>query len=323
MFGRLKRVALDEIWGGETTEFKVWLAGNLDILNETVGLKLDPATDLATPTPSAVVAHDDAGRVVIIESQFGESDNQALGGLLMTLATVQADAAIWIVGKPQPEHLRTVEWLNRSSCGDFFLLQLEAVQIDSSQIAPMFYILAGPGEDAAPSPSLEDSPPPLEEAAPAPAMAASPGRFCLPDDLAGFWAGLTEKTHEKSDLLFRPLSDDFERLSAGSGRTGIHFQFVFGEGEADVRLHIANGSPALNHQIFRALSHQQEVIEEKFGGALEWTGDGEAETCWIRSPLDIGDLRDETGWDARQEEMAEAMERLEKALRTRVQGLEV
>jgi hypothetical protein len=322
MFGRLKRVALDEIWGGETTEFKVWLAENLDILNETVGLKLDPATDLSTPTPSTVIAHDEAGRVVIIESQFGESDNQALGGLLMTLATVQADAAIWIVGKPQPEHLRTVEWLNRSSHGDFFLLQLEAVQIDSSQIAPMFYILAGPGESAAPPPLLQDSAPPLEETAPAPAVPKGT-RFCPPADLAGFWAGLTEKTHEKSDLLFRPLSDDFERLSAGSGRTGIHFQFVFGGNEADVRLHIANGSPALNHQIFRALSHQQEVIEEKFGAALEWNGDEEAETCWIRVPLAIGDLSDEAAWDARQEEMASAMERLEKALRTRVQGLEV
>ena len=38
--GQLQRVALRDVWDNEANKFTPWLAENIDVLNETIGLSI-------------------------------------------------------------------------------------------------------------------------------------------------------------------------------------------------------------------------------------------------------------------------------------------
>ncbi len=110
----------------EAHDFTPWLAENLDLLADVLGLEdLDlEATEssidefrldvLATGT-------DGAGDqlAVVIENQYGRTDHDHLGKLITYAARAEAEAdrvlGVWIVERAHPAHLAAVEFLNRVS----------------------------------------------------------------------------------------------------------------------------------------------------------------------------------------------------------------
>ena len=131
MIGKIARVPLREVWKHEALDFTRWLEENIDVLNEVLDLSLtaaereQPAGDFNVD----LVAEDEAGDPVVIESQLGKSDHGHLGKVLTYLAAVGAKRAIWIVADPRPEHVGAISWLNESSSGFFYLLKVEAIKI--------------------------------------------------------------------------------------------------------------------------------------------------------------------------------------------------
>ena len=151
MVGRLEPVEnLRDVWAKEAKDFTTWLANNLDILSEQLGLGLTLLESEKSVGPFAadILATDKAGHVVI-ENQLERTDHDHLGKLITYLSNLDAKTAIWITSDPRPEHVRAIEYLNEVSPEDtkFYLVQIKAFKIGGSDPAPYFNVVAGPSNE--------------------------------------------------------------------------------------------------------------------------------------------------------------------------------
>ena len=95
--GRLQRVADPrEVWTLEAGDFTPWLAGNLDVLAEELGLVL---TTVATEVPVGsfyldIQAETDDGRTVIVENQLARTDHGHLGQLVVYASGLEAAVVV-------------------------------------------------------------------------------------------------------------------------------------------------------------------------------------------------------------------------------------
>ncbi len=121
MISKLERVKLREVWKNEASDFTRWLEENIDILNEVLDITLsNPEREQAAGSFSVdLVAEDQSGNTVIIENQLEKSDHDHLGKVITYLTAFDAKAAVWIVAKPRPEHVKAIAWLNEASSGSF------------------------------------------------------------------------------------------------------------------------------------------------------------------------------------------------------------
>ena len=148
--GTLERIRIREVWPGEESDFTPWLCQNIELINDAVGLELDP-DKLQRETPVGRYRLDIFGSsgddTVIIENQYGKTDHSHLGQLITYAATLEADVAVWICERPQPEHVQAINWLNESADTRFYLLKVELFTIDGSPPAPLLTVIVGPSED--------------------------------------------------------------------------------------------------------------------------------------------------------------------------------
>lgn len=149
-FGRLQKVAVSEGWGHEAKEFTPWLAENLDLLVEELGVRLsfvEREHDVGR-FHLDLLLEDSQGRVAIIENQFGWTNHDHLGKLLTYAAGTDAELVIWLAESFHEEHLAAVDWLNENSPPGvgFFAVELELLRIADSPLAPHFRVVSRPNE---------------------------------------------------------------------------------------------------------------------------------------------------------------------------------
>ena len=306
--GKLEHVPLRELWKHEERGFSAWLADNLQILADTLGLRLSDAQRSVTAGSFTVdlVAEDDAGRV-IIENQLEATDHDHLGKILTYLTNLDAKTAIWITKNPRPEHVRAVTWLNETTPDDisFYLVQIAAYRIADSQPAPLFTVIAGPSPEGK-------------------------GFGRQKKDMAErhvlrlkFWESLLSRAKEKGVLTHSsrsPVKNGW--IAAGAGKSGLSFNYViWKEDEGGVELYIDTGDATENKKIFDALYAKKDQIERAFGGPLNWERLDGKRASRIRETIRKGGLSSgETIWPSIQDEMIDAMRRLDKALRPQIKS---
>ena len=81
----IERVDIRAVWSNEATEFTPWLAGNLSILGEALGLDLQLESQEAPVGGYSldILARDVGnGHLVVVENQLGPTDHTHLGQLL-------------------------------------------------------------------------------------------------------------------------------------------------------------------------------------------------------------------------------------------------
>ena len=148
--GRLHPVAnARDVWTSEAGDFTPWLAENLDVLADELGLSL---TLIATEVPVGefrldIQAQTPDGRVVIVENQLERTDHGHLGQLLVYASGLEATAVVWVAPRFRDDHRRTLDWLNeRTDTGvDFFGVEVSVVQIgEVGPRAPVFEVVARP-----------------------------------------------------------------------------------------------------------------------------------------------------------------------------------
>ncbi len=310
MIGSLRRVDLRDVWSSEPQDFTPWLAENVDVLNSAIDLSLSiverehPAGDFSVD----LVAEDELGNPVIIENQLERSNHDHLGKLITYLTAIDAKAAIWIVSDPRPEHIRAISWLNESSSASFYLLKLEAVQIEDSPPAPLLTLIVGSSEAS-------------QEAG------ETRREFTERHILRRrFWTQLLERARDRTTLHANINPNPYSYLMTGAGRRGLRFDYVVQRHTSEIELYIDRGRDAdsENEEIFDRLQQSKAEIEEAFGEELEWQRLEGRRACRINKRFSLGGYRDdEERWPEIQDPMIEGMILLEKAFKPHIDRLPV
>lgn len=304
--GKLRRVPLREVWPHEAWDFTTWLERNPDVLSDLLDYPLEGVERERRAGSFSVdlVGEDSSGATVVIENQLEKSDHDHLGKLITYLSALEAKSAIWIVSEPRPEHVGAITWLNETVEARFYLLQAEAVRIGDSPPAPLLTLITGP------SPETRE------------VGARKQDRVERHDLREAFWAALIERAKQRTNLHAGVSPNTDTWLSAGSGRSGIHYTYVLHQHDTDVELRIEGADEAGNHRIFRALEESRPEIEAEFGEPLIWSLVEGRKKCAITKTLPAGGYRDEEStWPVIQDAMIDAMVRLEKACRTYIATL--
>jgi hypothetical protein len=282
---------------------------NTDVLSEALDIPLQDARreQAAGDFSVDLVAEDDSANTVVIENQLEKSDHDHLGKLITYLAALDARVAVWIVSEPRPEHTKAITWLNESQQARFYLVKAEAIRIADSAPACLFTLITGPSEETW---EVGDTKKEFAE------------RHLL---RRRFWETFLERARQKTKL-YNTLSPTIDNwISLSSGKPGVSFQTTIKQHGATVQLLIdrGKGSDAENRVIFDQLFGHKDKIEAEFGAPLEWYKPEGVRLCRIIYEIEAGGYRDdEAKWPEIQNQIIDAMVRLERALRPFIQTIQ-
>jgi hypothetical protein len=306
--GRIERVPLRDVYMSEAKDFTGWLFDNIEVLAEELDIDLTAIQkEKNVGSFSAdIVAEDGSGQKVLIENQLEKTDHDHLGKILTYVSNLEAKIAIWISSNPRPEHERAIDWLNESGSGvDFYLIKVEAYKIGNSEPAPKFTIVTGPSEKTE---IVGEEKKDMAE------------RHRLRYD---FWKSLLEKSKQKTPLHANISPCIYSWVGAGSGKRGLGFNYSVTYKYGQVELYIDRGkeSDAENKQIFNELQSHKAEIEKDFGEKLRWERLDDRRACRISKRFDYAGLGDRDKWNKLQDDMIDAMIKLEKALKKHMASL--
>ncbi|GMT50053.1 MAG: hypothetical protein IEMM0008_1592 [bacterium] len=298
--GKLVKVPLRDLWKHEADHFTTWLEENIDVLSESIGVKLNVIErEKAVGTFFVdLLAEDSQGNNVIIENQLERTDHTHLGQIITYLTNLEAKTAIWITKEPRQEHINAINWLNETTNVDFYLIKLEAYKIDESPSAPFFSIICKPDRETK---ELGVEKKELAE------------RHHLRLD---FWTLLIEKckTNLKLFASVKPNANPRSSLRAGkTGKAGINYNFKINIEYGAVNLYIDTGYREKNQDIFDELFARKKDIEHQLGQELRWEKPNKDRRIgYIQYQYYDGSLRERDKWDELQNRMIEGMEKFQR-----------
>ena len=137
-------------WPDEARDFTPWLARNLGLLSDAVGLKLELVQEEAAVGPFScdILAKEvDSGVSAAIENQLEWSDHSHLTQLLTYAAGLDARIAIWVAPEFRYEHAAALHWLNEWTLDGlrFYGVRVELVQMADSPPKPRLSPVVYPG----------------------------------------------------------------------------------------------------------------------------------------------------------------------------------
>lgn len=257
-FGTIEEKPVRKYWENEARDFTPWLANNIQLLGEALGLD-----DLEVEEREASIGsfHVDilckygSGQVAIVENQLEKTDHTHLGQLLTYAAGKEAAAVIWICSGFTEEHRAALDWLNSKTGSDvhFFGVQIKVWQIGSSAPAPKFEVFCKPNEWAE---TVKN-------------MGALDDRekACF-----AFWSGL-QQYMEKQGGRVKPKPASGKNWAVFPiGGHGFHLEAYILFPTDQIVLHLVSNHERHATEYYRRLHAQQNEIERelKTAQALTW-----------------------------------------------------
>jgi len=290
---------LREVWKDEAKDFTPWLVDNIDVLGEVLGLTFVSAEreQRAGDFSVDITAQEEKSeRKFIIENQLGKSDHDHLGKVVTYLAYLEAKAAVWIVGEPRPEHVTAISKLNEG-IADFYLVKLEAVNIEESPPAALFTLITGPSIQAKEKGERQREESAQEEAC------------------REFWSKLLDYAKNKTEL-HSSISPGRWPYVGTKIRSEIDLKYYVRKKDTRIGIEIDQGpgSDEKNRIIFDQLKLRQESIEEVFEDSLVWEAKEGTRRCRVFYDITGGGWADQDKWEGIHEQMVEAMIRFHRAL---------
>ncbi len=297
------------VWPKEALHFTKWLEDNIEALNARLGLQLT-VLEREKKVGDFIVdlwCQDATGRSAIVENQLERTDHDHLGKVLTYLVNLDAKLAIWVAPELRPEHHKVVDWLNEATPADlsFYLVKVEAIRIGTSPFAPLFTIAAGPDRQA------KDIGIAKKDVA---------GKQ---NDYREFWTGLLERSKGKTPLFGSISPSTANWIQATAGKAGFTYIYQIAKESALVDLNIEFGSnfAEKNKQVFDLLAQDKEAIEQEYGATLLWDRMEGRQSARIRRVLSKDLFANPDTWPQLQDELIDALIRLDKVFQPRIKNL--
>lgn len=282
--GRLRRVANPrDVWISESGDFTPWLAENIDVLAEALGMAL---TVSGTEVPVGecrldIKAEDEEARVVIIENQLERTDHSHLGQCLLYAAGLDASTVVWVAPTFRDDFRRTFDWLNeRTDLGiNFFGVEVSVVQIgDAGPRAPVFEVVSRPN---AWQKTVKGGSGP----------GAPGGMSSLNAARQDFFAEVLAEVIAKQPSIRMPARDNSNGLAFASGPFGCWGISVTWHGQLKIDAYLDSGEKARNKQLFDEMTSDAAKWEQLAGTPLTWErlDDKRASRIAAYRPVDLAD----------------------------------
>lgn len=253
--GRLEYVDnIHSVWKHEALNFTPWLAENIDVLGQELGLELTvdgvevPVGDFRLD----IEAKDEHGRRVLIENQIEASDHRHLGQLIVYASGIDASVIVWVAARIRDEHRSALEWLNSNTppTVSFFAAEVGVVRIGDSPRAPVFKLVVEPNDWV---------------------------RFMQPGSSISsttrkrmaFFERVFDELAVKYPKIHRPRIQPDNWASFASGPFG-NYSVTFSAKGYRVEIYLSMGSATLTSQLYDRLFAEQASIHQQLGFPLEW-----------------------------------------------------
>ena len=139
------------MWKHESINFTPWLAKNLHLLGDALGMKLE-LVQTEAPIGSLyldiLARQTDTGAMVAIENQLEETDLGHLGQVLAYAAGCDARVTIWVAPYFRHEYAQALHWLNEWTRDEisFYGVKVEVLRrADGAPLEPRFRKVVYPG----------------------------------------------------------------------------------------------------------------------------------------------------------------------------------
>ncbi len=276
--GTLKEITdLRSIWPHEALNFTPWVAENVDLLADAVGLDItvdETESSVGDFNVDIYASETGTDRKIIIENQLEDTDHDHLGKLITYASGKGADVVIWVVKHAREEHKAAVEWLNNHTDDKigFFLCEIKLFQIGDSQIAPAFTVVERPNDwtkeirkKASANPTQQQR---LE-----------------------YWQAFNDYAFSDANFsrIFnkrKPTTDHWMDFSIGSSACHIAVSQIQKRKAVDVELYIND-----DKELFKSLFAHKDEIEKNMEMELEWKElpERKASRILIEKTVDLDD----------------------------------
>jgi hypothetical protein len=256
--GRLTEVDVRDLWQHEQYDFSNWLAkeSNLDYLNDILGLTLVEVDKevYVGPYRCDLVAKDEtSGVTVIIENQLEGTNHDHLGKIITYASGLDAKVIVWIVKEAKEEHRAAIEWLNNNTSEsiNFFLIEIHAYRIGSSDPAPKFEVVEKPNDFVKRS-KVKTTDNDLNKSQ---------------SERLVFWEQFNQVlvSRGKPFNVRKATTDHWYDVAIGSSEAHIAIDLINKDGNIVVELYISN-----NKEVFDDLFSKREEIEQELGFNMTW-----------------------------------------------------
>ena len=248
---------LRSVWPNEATNFTPWLADNIDVLGDALGMELEIGTTEASVGDFSVdilTINNRDGQVVVIENQLQRTDHDHLGKLLTYMAGRDANVIVWIAERFRDEHRAALDALNARTGEDtqFFGVEVELWKIDSSRPAVNFKLVATPNDWR------------KQEISKAGTLSERDQRYRT------FFQDLIDTLREQHSFTdaHKAQLQRWYYFPSGYGRRA-RYGASFYSGGARVEVYL-DGDQESNKRLFDQLNEMAEAIEADIGSGLEW-----------------------------------------------------
>ena len=307
--GRLERVEPREVWKAEDQDFTPWLAKNITILAETLGLELETeAQEKKVGLFRADILCKEVGSDawVLIENQLERTDHTHLGQLMTYAAGLDAVTVIWIAASFTDEHRAALDWLNgiTDERFRFFGLEVELWRIGESPPAPKFNIVSKPND-----------------------WSRSIARAAADAELSEtrirqkeYWGALFKVLDDEKGPVSgnrEPKSHYWVGFSVGRKGFSLGAGMVCSENHVKTELYISGNDAKA---FFGLLKRQKDEIEKELGYPPEWEEFKHRGS--IVSYFDDVDPMDEADWPRQHKWLAEHLNAMHRVFAPRVKGLD-
>lgn len=298
-------ISLDQVWPRLEEDFISWLENKLDSLSRLLNMKFYPVDKRR----GTILARDENGNRVLIETNYGRSNDIILGRILTFVVKHEIKTVIWLCEDPLDEHIIVVNNLNDKKTHDatYYFLAISLFLINGTPDVK-FNIMCQPTIKTPEITDIEEFKEYLQEPI-----------ENIEDKCLRFWNGLILDIKNRFPQHSSLQPDKGSRLLEQTVKEGLFFTYRIKERYSSVELLFKHPNQLVNNDRFKQLKAKQDLIFPD-SSDFEWDYDEIRKHQAIRYRIE-GGLDDEDRWPVIRAKMINSMIILVNSVNPYLSGL--